>query len=460
MSLVSISFLFFLLPAALVCFYAVPAGKNALRGALLLAFSLLFVFLVQPKALAGALLTCAVCYACGAGISRAKTRAAQRAWCASGIVLCVGALCVYKYAALLASVFGVTIAQPGAPAGVSFFTFLAVSYLVDVARGACAAERDPAKLALYFTAFPKFLQGPLTRYGALQADLSPARPGWNDTAQGAERICVGLGKKLLLATAAQGAAEKLLDGSAVSCPAAWLGAACYALQIYFDFSGYTDLAIGLGALFGLDLPENFNFPYCAQSITDFWRRWHMTLSQWFRDYIYIPLGGSRCGTPRRIVNLLVVWALTGLWHGASWNFALWGLYFAVLLIVEKFVLARPLDRLPAAFRHIYALFFILLGWVLFRTEDFSRLAALLCTLFTGGDTVVTAEPFIFVLRQYGIELLLGAFLCTPLGKRFLETLDRTRAGRAAKYLLLLAIFALSLLALVRSGVNAFIYAQF
>lgn len=459
MSLVSISFLFFLLPAALVCFYAIPAGKNALRGAVLLALSLLFVFLVQPKALAAALLTCAVCYACGAGISRAKTQAARRAWCVSGIVLCVGALCFYKYAALLASVFGVTITLPGAPAGVSFFTFLAVSYLVDVARGACAAEQNPAKLALYFTAFPKFLQGPLTRYGALRDALFPARPGWNDAAQGAERICIGLGKKLLLATAAQGAAERLLDGSAVSCPAAWLGAACYALQIYFDFSGYTDMAIGLGALFGLNLPENFNDPYCARSITDFWRRWHMTLSQWFRDYIYIPLGGSRRGRPRQILNLLIVWGLTGLWHGASWSFALWGLYFAVLLIVEKLVLTRILNRLPAFFRHIYALFFILLGWVLFRTEDFSQLAALLRTLFTGG-AAVTAEPFVFVLRQYGIELLLGALLCTPLGKRFLEMLDRTRFGRVAKYVLLLAIFALALLALVRSGVNAFIYAQF
>ena len=459
MSLVSISFLFFLLPAALVCFYAVPAGKNALRGAVLLALSLLFVFLVQPKALAAALLTCAVCYACGAGISRAKTQAARRAWCVLGIVLCVGALCVYKYAALLASVFGVTITLPGAPAGVSFFTFLAVSYLVDVARGACAAEQNPAKLALYFTAFPKFLQGPLTRYGALRDALFPARPGWNDAAQGAERICIGLGKKLLLATAAQGAAERLLDGSAVSCPAAWLGAACYALQIYFDFSGYTDMAIGLGALFGLNLPENFNDPYCARSITDFWRRWHMTLSQWFRDYIYIPLGGSRRGRPRQILNLLIVWGLTGLWHGASWSFALWGLYFAVLLIVEKLVLVRILNRLPAFFRHIYALFFILLGWVLFRAEDFSQLAALLRTLFTGG-AAVTAEPFVFVLRQYGIELLLGALLCTPLGKTALQALERTRFGRVVKYVLLLAIFALALLALVRSGVNAFIYAQF
>ena len=459
MSLVSISFLFFLLPAALVCFYAVPAGKNALRGAVLLALSLLFVFLVQPKALAAVLLTCAVCYAGGAGISRAKTQSARRAWCVSGIVLCVGALCFYKYAALLASVFGVTITLPGAPAGVSFFTFLAVSYLVDVARGACAAEQNPAKLALYFTAFPKFLQGPLTRYGALRDALFSARPGWNDAAQGAERICIGLGKKLLLATAAQGAAERLLDGSAVSCPAAWLGAACYALQIYFDFSGYTDMAIGLGALFGLNLPENFNDPYCARSITDFWRRWHMTLSQWFRDYIYIPLGGSRRGKPRQILNLLIVWGLTGLWHGASWNFALWGLYFAVLLIVEKLVLVRILNRLPAFFRHIYALFFILLGWVLFRTEDFSQLAALLRTLFTSG-AAVTAEPFVFVLRQYGIELLLGALLCTPLGKTALQALERTRFGRVVKYGLLLAIFALALLALVRSGVNAFIYAQF
>ena len=459
MSLVSITFLFFLLPAALVCFYAVPKDKNALRGAVLLAFSLLFVFLVQPKALAAALVTCAVCFVCGAGISRGKTRAARRVWCLTGIILTVGALCVYKYAALFASLLGVTITPPQAPAGISFFTFLAVSYLVDTARGACPAETSFARLALYFTAFSKFLQGPITRFGALQADLAPARPALADAARGAERICIGLGKKLLLATAAQGAAETLLDGAAVSCPAAWLGAASYALQIYFDFSGYTDMAIGLGALFGLHLPENFNYPYCAQSITDFWRRWHMTLSLWFRDYIYIPLGGSRRGMARQLVNLLVVWALTGLWHGANWNFVLWGLYFAVLLMLEKFVLARGLAKLPAALRHLYALVFILLGWVLFRTESLPQLALLLRTLFTGG-AAVTAEPFLFVLRQYGPELLIGALLCAPLGKGLLQALERSRAGRVCKYILLLAVFALALLALVRSGVNAFIYAQF
>lgn len=459
MSLVSITFLFFLLPAALVCFYAVPKGKSALRGAVLLAFSLLFVFLVQPKALAAALITCAVCFVCGAGISRGKTRAARRAWCLTGVILTVGALCVYKYAALFASLLGVTVTPPQAPAGISFFTFLAVSYLTDVARGACPAEKDPARLALYFTAFPKFLQGPITRFGALQPDLAPARPALANAARGAERICIGLGKKLLLATAAQGAAGTLLDGSAVSCPAAWLGAACYALQIYFDFSGYTDMAIGLGALFGLHLPENFNYPYCAQSITDFWRRWHMTLSLWFRDYIYIPLGGSRRGIARQIVNLLAVWALTGLWHGANWNFVLWGLYFAALLILEKFVLAKGLSKLPAALRHLYALFFILLGWVLFRTESLPQLGLLLRTLLTGG-AAVTAEPFLFVLRQYGPELLAGALLCAPLGKGLLQALERSRAGRVCRYILLLAIFALALLALVRSGVNAFIYAQF
>ena len=459
MALLSITFLFFLLPAALVCFYAVPARKNTLRGAVLLIFSLLFVFLVQPKALAAVLLTCAVCYLCGAGISRAQTTAGRRSFLLAGLALCLGALCYYKYAALFASAFGLHLTVSEAPAAISFYTFLAVSYLADVYRGACAAEQAPARLALYLTAFPKFLQGPLPRYGALQASLFPARPTLGQMASGAERVVCGMGKKLLLAAAAQGAAEALLDGAALSCPAAWLGAACYAWQIYFDFSGYTDMAIGLGQLFGLPLPENFNYPYCAQSVTDFWRRWHITLSQWFRDYVYIPLGGNRRGLARQILNLLVVWALTGLWHGANWNFLLWGLYFAVLLIAEKAFLSKLLQKLPRALRHVYAVLCILLGWVIFRTQSLAALVQLFSTLFTGGAPVAAA-PFVYVLRQYGLELLFALLLSAPLGKRLLEALRRTRAGRAVRYALLLLIFALSLLALMRSGVNTFIYAQF
>lgn len=458
MSLLSVTFLLILFPAALLCFYAVPAGKDALRGAVLLCFSLLFVFLVQPAALAAVLLTCAVCYGTALALACARSGRVRRVWLLVGTCVCVGMLCVFKYAALFASAFGVSVHLPEAPAGISFFTFLAVSYLVDVYRGTCAAERDPARLVLYFTAFPKFLQGPLTRYAALRPQLHPARPDWQQAVRGAERMTIGMGKKLLLATAAQGAAEHLLSAETVSAPAAWLGAACYAWQIYFDFAGYTDLAIGLGWLFGLDLPENFRHPYCAQSVTDFWRRWHISLSLWFRDYVYIPLGGNRRGLVRQILNLLIVWALTGLWHGANWTFVLWGLYFALLLIAEKAFLGKYLQKLPRVLRHVYAVLCILFGWVIFQSGSMAQLTALVRTLF--GGAAVTAAPFVYVLRQYGAELLLAALCSTPLPARLMQRLLQSRVGRVLRCALLLAVLALSLLALVRSGVSSFLYAQF
>lgn len=255
-----------------------------------------------------------------------------------------------------------------APLGISFFTFLAISYLADVRRGTIPAERSFGCLLLYFTFFPKAAQGPLMRYDGLAPQLAQRRA---DLPTGIERFILGLGKKVLLAEAAGKIASQVFVLSAVALTPGkmWLGAICYALQIFFDFAGYTDMALGLGRMFGFALPENFNYPYLADSVTDFWRRWHMTLSQWFRDYVYIPLGGNRRGKARQILNLCIVWLLTGLWHGSAWTFVAWGAWYAALLILEKLFLGRWLQKAPKILRHIYALLAILIGWIIFNSPS-------------------------------------------------------------------------------------------
>jgi alginate O-acetyltransferase complex protein AlgI len=338
-----------------------------------------------------------------------------------------------------------------------------VSYLADVYHGRCAAEKNPAALALYISFFPKYTQGPLTRYGAVAPELTARRESWDDAAAGAERIVIGLGKKLLIANACASVANEIfaLSAGALTPAKAWIGAFCYAWQIYFDFAGYTDMAIGAGLLFGFHLPENFRDPYMAVSATDFWRRWHITLSQWFRDYVYIPLGGNRRGRARQLLNILIVWLLTGLWHGASWNFLLWGLWFALLLAMEKLWLGKLLERAPRAVGHLYAVFIILLGWVIFRSPDVQTIGTYAAALFGGTAARADDAGYLWLtLRQYGAPLLFAALLSTPLGKTALAALEKTKPGRAVRLVLLLLVLALSLLTLANTSMNAFIYAQF
>lgn len=448
MSFLSLTFLLLFLPVCALVRYLPGNRSERLRGICLLTASLVFVFFVQAQSLAAVAYTVVVCYFSALLLNKK----AKTVVFVCGLVLTVLPLCVLKYGAFFASLLGKSVTLPSAPAGISFFTFLAVSYLTDVYRGRIAAEKDPLPLTLYFTAMPKFLQGPLTRYDA----SLPQKPDWDACSRGAERFILGLGKKLLLSGICCEAAARLLDGGTICCPGAWLGAVFYAMQIYFDFSGYTDMAIGLGAVFGLTLPENFDLPYLAQSVTDFWRRWHVTLSQWFRDYIYIPLGGNRRGLARQLFNLLIVWLLTGLWHGASVNFVLWGLYYAVILGMEKLFLGRLLQRLPKLLRHLYALFCILLGWVIFRSEGLSQIGRVFGAMFTGGGSSDAA----FILRQYGLVFAVGIFVCSGLGKKLLDRLEKTRFGTIVRLLFLLAVFALCILARTANGVSSFIYAQF
>jgi alginate O-acetyltransferase complex protein AlgI len=469
MSLVSFSYLFLFLPAVLLVYYLVPRRHLAARNAVLLVFSLGFVFYAEPGSLFTLVFEIVLLYFLGKGIEKSGNPRTRKALFAAGIVLTVGLLCYFKYTAFAVqnwnALFGTSLAwkAPASPVGVSFFTFLAVSYLADVYHGRCAAEKNPAALALYISFFPKYTQGPLTRYGAVAPELTARRESWDDAAAGAERIVIGLGKKLLIANACASVANEIfaLSAGALTPAKAWIGAFCYAWQIYFDFAGYTDMAIGAGLLFGFHLPENFRDPYMAVSATDFWRRWHITLSQWFRDYVYIPLGGNRRGRARQLLNILIVWLLTGLWHGASWNFLLWGLWFALLLAMEKLWLGKLLERAPRAVGHLYAVFIILLGWVIFRSPNVQTIGTYAAALFGGTAARADDAGYLWLtLRQYGAPLLFAAILSTPLGKTALAALEKTKPGRAVRLVLLLLVLALSLLTLANTSMNAFIYAQF
>ena len=321
------------------------------------------------------------------------------------------------------------------------------------------AQRNILYVALYVSLFPQLVAGPIVRYETVAAEIVRRRENLDEIYAGLQRFIMGLGKKLLLANPFGREAETIfaMTGLARTTPTAWLGAIAFSLQIYFDFSAYSDMAIGMGRMFGFHFLENFDYPYISRSITEFWRRWHISLSTWFRDYVYIPLGGNRRGLPRQLLNLLVVWALTGLWHGASWNFVLWGLYFFVLLLLEKLFLGKLLRRLPGVISRFYALLAIVLGWVIFNCTESGQLGLYLRDLFAfrGGF-----DHVILTLRQNIPEFLFGLALCTPLPMRLFRLGADKPWAEVLRCLWLVTVLALSVLALAGSSFNAFIYFRF
>ena len=463
MQLSDFIFLFGFLPLTLLC--AFFARKNLrLQNAVLLGASILFCAASGlPGLIAAGFETLGVFYL-GQLLARTNRPQQKKRILALGIVLAAGLLCYFKYTnfVLRSLQLPETHILP-APVGVSFLTFLLISYLADVYHNRTPAETKFSRFLLYALFFPKAAQGPLCRYGDFSAQLDRRAYSIADADDGVCRLIAGLGKKALLASAAGAAAEQAfsLPASALTPVYAWTGSICYALQIYFDFAGYTDMALGLAMLFGIRLPENFNAPYTAVSVTDFWRRWHISLSSWFRDYVYIPLGGSRCGKLRQILNLFIVWSLTGLWHGANWTFLFWGLWFFFLLMMEKLWLGKALSKLPRMICRLYTLLAVLIGWVFFNSRSLSYAFSFLRALFVPG----TGAPdglswFALVLRQYGLQLATALVLSTGLGAKLSVSLKRTRPGRIVRYLFLLAVFGLSVLHLTGSGLQAFIYAQF
>ena len=458
----SIPFLYYFLPVVLLVYGLTPReGKNAV----LLLFSLVFYGWGEPKYLAVMLVCTALGYGFGLALGRAGRPGVRKALLAASVLSSLSFLVYFKYADFFLSNFNaltgasLPLLQLTLPVGISFYTFQILSYTVDVYRGEAQVQKNPIDLACYVTMFPQLIAGPIVRYTDVAEQLK--QRGRGDFQKGASRFLVGLGKKILFANLLGevcAAWRGTQDGSVLF---SWLYAVSYTLHIYFDFSGYSDMAIGLGALLGFRFPENFNYPYIAASVTEFWRRWHMTLSRWFRDYVYIPLGGNREGMGKQLRNILIVWLLTGFWHGAAWNFLCWGLYFAALLILEKLVLLRFLEK-HRIFGHVYLLLAVVFGFVLFDASTLS--GAWDCIrgmLGLGGLPIASAEE-VYLLKSNALLLILAALGATPLPKRIAKALE-ARCPKAAALLHPAALCALLLICtayLVDGSYNPFLYFRF
>ncbi len=469
-------FLFLFLPVALGGYLLMPTPRA--KNAWLLAASLFFYAWGEVHYV----LVLLVSIGSNAWFGRRIEAAAGRprgAWLVAALGVNLLLLGYFKYAGFVSENVGALLALAGLPAGepadvhlplgISFFTFQAISYIVDIHRRQVPAQKSTLEVGLYIALFPQLIAGPIVRYSEIAAQLVSRRMTLEGVSWGTRRFLLGLAKKVLIANVLGQAADEIFahgEGT-LDWQTAWLGLACYTLQIYFDFSGYSDMAIGLGRMFGFRFPENFDHPYVSRSVREFWRRWHMTLSRWFRDYLYIPLGGSRRGRARTAVNLLAVFLLCGLWHGAAWNFALWGLFHGAFLAAERVGLARLLDRLPALLQHAYLLFVVMMGWVLFRAEDLPRALDYFAALFGLSDRAADGYVWLWLDGQTMLALAAGVVLgawprLTTIGEASGDAATGARAGALAlaRDAALLGAFGLSLLYVSAQSYNPFIYFRF
>lgn len=463
--------MYLFLPVCLLLYFILRGIKA--RNGLLLAMSLLFYAWGEPKWIVLMIVTTLVDY--GAGLLVDKYRGQKQAkWALAGsVVITLSFLAVFKYLGFfnqnLNSIFGAELPTQifNLPIGISFYTFQAITYVVDVYRGKARVQRSYANLLLYVSLFPQLIAGPIVRYTDIAEQLESRETTIEGFARGITRFVTGLGKKVLLANIAGQIATSLIGGdlSKASVLGAWLGIFAYTFQIYFDFSGYSDMAIGLGHMFGFTYVENFNYPYISKSITEFWRRWHISLSTFFRDYVYIPLGGNR---RHQLRNMFVVWALTGLWHGASWNFVLWGLYYFVFLAIEKLFLGRYLEKLPAVVGHVYALFIVVVGWVFFYFDDVSRLGQMLKLMFGFSGQAGVMPTDTILLKNHLVFFMVAIVACIPVSKLVKALLIRfSRRGTAQEAIAGavgivydVALLFFSTAALVGASYNPFLYFRF
>jgi alginate O-acetyltransferase complex protein AlgI len=465
----SLIFLFAYLPAVLLIYYITPQkGKNLA----LFLVSLLFYAWGEPVYVLLMLVSLTIAYLFGLVIGECRRESPRRAKFFAALSVCVSIsfLFSFKYynffaenLSRLPQVTVPTIASLALPIGISFYTFQIISYTVDVYRGDCKAQRNYISFGAYVTLFPQLIAGPIVRYTEIDDQLTARRESVGDFATGVLRFVVGLSKKVLIGDALAAGYRYFCESRAVQPTAlgAWLIVILYSLHLYYDFSGYSDMAIGLGRMFGFHFPENFNYPYIAKSITEFWRRWHISLSSWFREYVYIPLGGNRVGTLKRYRNLAVVWMLTGFWHGADWNFVLWGVYFAVVLIVERAFLLKYLEKSPPAIAHLYSLFLIGVGFLIFSHNDLGAAFATFLALFgigTGGFATPTA---IYTFTRLIPLILVAVIGATPLPKRLWERAgERHPRLQAATVILCITLFVVCVAYLVDSTFSPFEYTQF
>ena len=461
----SIPFLYYFLPLVLAVYFLTPAR---FRNAVLLLASLIFYAWGEPKYVLLMLASILSGYGFGLLQERYRGQKGAKLVCGLSVAVSLSFLLYFKYADFFLENFnaatglGVPLLRIALPIGISFYTFQIISYTVDVYRGE-PAQKNLIHLAAYLAMFPQLIAGPIVRYSDIAQQLEHRSHSTALAAEGVRRFLIGLGKKILIANQLGELCSVFRASDEKSVLFYWLYAVAFALHIYFDFSGYSDMAIGLGKVFGFHFLENFNYPYISASITEFWRRWHMSLGTWFRDYVYIPLGGNRVGRARQLLNILVVWMLTGFWHGAAWNFVVWGLMFAVLLIMEKLWLLKPLSKCrPLA--HLYVVFFVVISFVIFNAENMGQALSDIGGLFgAGGIPLVSAEA-VYCLRSFALVLILAVLGATPLLRNGLVRLSQYPT--AGKVLNALEPFTLFVLLLVMTGYlvdgsfNPFLYFRF
>ena len=462
----SIPFLYYFLPIVLILYSITP---RVLKNTLLLLASLVFYAWGEPKYVFLMIATVALGYIFGLLIDKFRGKALAKVFLFLSVASSLAALGYFKYADFFIENFNsvtglsVPLLKLALPIGISFYTFQILSYTVDVYRGTVRVQKNPINLATYVALFPQLIAGPIVRYSDIEAQLTERTHSFEKTADGIRRFIFGLSKKIILANSLGELCDAFHQSADKSIAFFWLFAFCYMLQVYFDFSGYSDMAIGLGKLLGFEFMENFNYPFISASITEFWRRWHISLGSWFRDYVYIPLGGNRVKRPRLLLNIFVVWFLTGFWHGAEWNFIIWGLYFGVLLTIEKFFLLDGLKK-HKIIGHIYVIFFTAISFVIFSADNLSNALRYAGGMIGLGGIPLVSREWLYYLRSYGVILVVGIIAATPLVKNTVSRLKENAAFEKAFNILempvLITLVVLCTAYLADGSFNPFLYFRF
>ena len=465
----STTFIFIFLTLLLILYF--PIKNIKYRNIILLIFSLIFYSWGEPKYIFLMLITVLIAYIFGLLIDKYRfEKRKSKLFLIISVVLILLNLFIFKYLDFSIGIFNsifktnIGLSKLVLPIGISFYTFQILSYVIDLYWGKVGVQKNYFRLLLYVSFFPQLIAGPIVRYETVEKEISDRKTTLDGFINGFKRFIWGLDKKVIIANNVAIFCDYIYNNySSYGSNILWVAAICYTLQIYFDFSGYSDMAIGLGKMFGFNFLENFNYPYIASSITDFWRRWHISLSSFFRDYVYIPLGGNRVSKVKFIRNIFIVWLLTGIWHGASYNFILWGLYYAILLLIEKMFTGKYIEKLPKVLKMLYSLFFITLGWVIFRVENLNDLVLVIkkmfsfnntsfVTLFNNNSMLISTIPYI----------ILGIFLSLPIDKWFKEKVDKSNSVilTLIEDLILGVLFGISIMFLVSNSYNPFIYFRF
>ena len=457
----SIPFLFYFLPTVLIVYFLVP---RVLKNAVLLVSSLIFYGWGEPRLLALMIFTIALFYGCGLAIGYCIQKKWKKIWLIVSVVISVALLAIFKYADFFIDSFNavtglsVPLLRLALPVGISFYTFQCLSYTIDVYRGDVPSQKNPISFGAYVALFPQLIAGPIVRYIDVARELETRKHSWDNVALGLRRFLVGLAKKIIVADNFALLMKLFRESGEQSVLFYWMYAIAFTLNIYFDFSGYSDMAIGLGRVFGFRFVENFNYPYLSKSIAEFWRRWHMSLGSWFRDYIYIPLGGNRVSKGRWVFNTLVVWMLTGLWHGAAWNFILWGLLYAACLLAEKWIPA--LQKLPVILRRFYTLLVVVLGFVLFNAENIGQAGSDLAGMFGFGSVPLVTPETLYYLRSYAVLFLVGFVGATPLIRNIANRLYKHKFVAVLEPIVLILLLLICTGYLVDGSFSPFLYFRF